>query len=120
MFWSPLDGAPDVNNEVLKLNLNNVDSIKKLVNELLYVEYNNWSLSWRLRCKESLKYVICYATDEELIHYYRASCPKIKLPSMISVRDFYIYVWEFMFGEESYEANSIDDFEMISQYDIFN
>ncbi|MDE9434314.1 hypothetical protein [Xenorhabdus bovienii] len=120
MFWSPLDGAPDANNELLNLNLNNINSIERLVRELLYVEYNNWSETWKYRCKESFKYAISYSSDKELIHYYNSGAPQIGLPDMFSVRNFYIYVWKFMFGEESYDAANIDNYEIISRFDIYD
>ncbi|MDE9542466.1 hypothetical protein [Xenorhabdus bovienii] len=119
MFWSPLNGAPDMNNELFKLNLNNIKSIERLVSQLLLVEYNNFSISWNYRCKENFKYVLCYSNDKELTRYYDSGAPQIELPDMIPVRDFYIHVWKFMFGEESYEAANVDDYEMISRFDIF-
>ncbi|WP_446471074.1 hypothetical protein [Xenorhabdus stockiae] len=120
MFWAPLAGGPHIDNSLLDLNLNNVKSIEKLVNELLFLEYNEFSMSWKHRCKESFKYVIRYASDEKLTRYYDSGAPQILLPDMISVRDFYIYVWKFMFGDESYEAAHLEDYEIISRFDIFN
>lgn len=119
IFWSPLAGGPHINNELLSLNLNNFKSIERLVRELLFLEYDEFSISWKHRCKESFKYVIWYASDEQLTRYYDSGASQILLPDMIPIRDFYIHVWKFMFGEESYEAANIDDYEIISRFDIF-
>ncbi|PHM36942.1 hypothetical protein Xmau_04092 [Xenorhabdus mauleonii] len=120
MFWAPLAGAPHIDDDIFNLNLNNVNSIERLVKELLLLEYNDFSMLWKYRCKESFKYAICYSSDEKLTRYYDSAAPQILLPDLISVRDFYIYVWKFMFGEESYEAANIDDYEKISRFDIFD
>ncbi|MDX7988920.1 hypothetical protein FE392_16585 [Xenorhabdus sp. 12] len=120
MFWAPLAGGPHIDENLLNLNLNNVKSIERLVNELLFLEYNEFSTSWKYRFKESFKYVICYASDEKLIRYYDSGAPQILLPDTIPIRDFYIQVWKFMFDEESYEAADIDNYELISRFDIFD
>ncbi|MBD2786696.1 hypothetical protein ID858_16705 [Xenorhabdus sp. DI] len=119
-FWSPLDGGPDVDQNLLKLNLNNLENINTIVVELLYDQFYEWPLSWQYRCKESLKYVIAYSSDKDLVRFYNSWSPQLGLPDVISVRDFYIYVWKVMFGEESYEAEDIDNYEIISRFDIFN
>lgn len=119
MFWSPLGDGPELDGGLSGLNLNNIDSINKLVQELLLPEYKNWPAQWQFNCKESLKYAICFASDKELERYYNVGLPQISLPTSIPIREFYIYIWKFMFNEEGYEISNPDLYEIISEYEIY-
>ncbi|MEQ2025602.1 hypothetical protein ABLB84_07365 [Xenorhabdus szentirmaii] len=55
-----------------------------------------------------------------MAYYYRCGLPQMKLPSVMSVKEFYIFVWKCMFDEESYEANDIDDYDVIDQYNTYD
>ncbi|CDL81843.1 hypothetical protein [Xenorhabdus szentirmaii] len=119
-FWALLNNEINSNHALFKLDLNDITNIEILVKQGFLPAYNKHSISWKNRLKESYKYKIKYGKENNLAYYYRCGLPQMKLPSVMSVKEFYILVWKCMFGEESYEANDIDDYDVIDQYNTYD
>ncbi|WP_193016779.1 hypothetical protein [Proteus sp. FME41] len=119
IFWSPLGDDCNTDKYYLNLNLNNKESIYSIVENVLIPELNLFSYKVKLRIKESLKYAITYYSDEKLAGAYDKSPTFVKLPDNITVRDFYIFVWKSMYGEESYQALEKDFYIEIPLEDIY-
>ena len=103
-FWSRLyeDFIP-IN--LRGLNFNNSESIDRIVNEHLLPELNATPISNRIRTKNSLKYSINFWDEHKLEYEYEGMSPAI--PSTFSYREFYIYVWNQLYPNESYIIDDI-------------
>lgn len=117
IFWSSL--GDDCNTDKYYLNLNNKESICSIFENVLIPELNLFSYKMKLRIKESLKYAINYYSDEKLAGAYDKSPTYIKLPDNMNVRDFYIFVWKSMYGEENYQALEKDFYIEIPLEEIY-
>lgn len=102
MIWQALSDAPNVDNCLFKLNLNNIENINTLINKLILPSYEKMPDFLKARCKDSFKYAINFCNDKELFEYYEDSIPEVYLPSYIKIKDFYIIVWTALFNKESY------------------
>ncbi|KAF2080566.1 hypothetical protein [Flavobacterium sharifuzzamanii] len=101
-FWAFMGEGYEIPAEILGLNLNNHASIEKLVNSFLKPELELENISWQYRCKESFRFAINFWTDYELKRSYDQTLAQLELPTQISIRDFYILVWNFLFDYESF------------------
>jgi len=109
-LWSELYHLPD---EIYGLNLNNISSINKLINDYLIHKIKLRSVSWAYRFKGSLKYAVNFWDDVELESLYNGSMPAIPLPSTIPVREFYIHVWNALYPDESYKIENPSDYILL-------
>lgn len=119
IFWSPLGDDCNTGKYYLNLNLNNKESICSIVENVLIPELNLFSYKIKSRIKESLKYAITYYSDKKLVDAYDKSPTFVKLPDNINVREFYIFVWKSMYGEESYQALEKDFYIEIPLEEIY-
>ncbi|MEQ4654331.1 hypothetical protein AB7092_15910 [Providencia rettgeri] len=118
-FWAPLDGGPNEDEPLLKLNLNNHSSIDLIVDKILKPYIDMLPLKYQIRFKDSFKYAIAYYSEKELKDCYYTGAPQLDLPDGITARDFYIYVWNLMYKNESYLASEKDNYTELSLNEIY-
>ncbi|MCG9527710.1 hypothetical protein MCM45_14265 [Providencia rettgeri] len=118
-FWAPLDGGPNEDEALLKLNLNNHSSIDLIVDKILKPYIDMLPLKYQIRFKDSFKYAIAYYSEKELKDFYYTGAPQLDLPDGITARDFYIYVWNLMYKNESYLASEKDNYTELSLNEIY-
>lgn len=63
-FWAPLDGGPNEDEALLKLNLNNHSSIDLIVDKILKPYIDMLPLKYQIRFKDSFKYAIAYYSEK--------------------------------------------------------
>nr|ELR5042365.1 hypothetical protein [Providencia stuartii]ELR5082300.1 hypothetical protein [Providencia stuartii] len=119
-FWAPLAGGPNVNESLLRMNLNNKINIDTIINEILKPNLELFDYRYKINFKNSFKCAISYYSDKELIDSFYNSQPQIDLPNNLPVRDFYIQVWFILYGNESYLPLDKECYTEISLEDIFN
>lgn len=118
-FWAPLDGGPNEDELLLKLNLNNPSSIDLIVGKILKPYIDILPLKYQIRFKNSFKYAITYYSEKELKDCYYTGTPQLELPDGITARNFYIYVWNFIYKGENYLASENDDHTELSLNEIY-
>ncbi|RUS65622.1 hypothetical protein CUZ56_02708 [Saezia sanguinis] len=119
VFGSSLGEGRELPKEIKGVNLNNNSSIEKMVNNYLKIEHKLWSDSMQLKVKESFRYGINYWPDQDLLNLYNEVLPQIVLPTNVSIREFYLNVWNLMFDNENIELLSFDYIE-IPELDIYS
>ena len=98
------------------LNFNNPMSIEQITNEHLMVELKATSVSNQERTKNSLKYAINFWDEHKLKDAYDGGMPAIGLPTAFSCREFYIYIWNQLFPNESHIINDKSLYTDIGQF----
>lgn len=119
VFWSSLGEGRELSKEIKGVSLNNNFSIEKMVNNYLKIEHKLLSDSMQLKVKESFRYGINYWSDQELLNLYNEVLPQIILPTNVSIRGFYLNVWNLMFDNENIELLSFEYIE-IPELDIYS
>ncbi|MEX6423908.1 hypothetical protein [Providencia manganoxydans] len=92
-FWAPLDGGPNEDEALLKLNLNNHSSIDLIVDKILKPYIDMLPLKYKIRFKDSFKYAIAYYSEKELKDCYYTGASQLDLPDGITAR-----IFIFMYG----------------------
>lgn len=69
--------------DLLGLNLVNRDSVKRLVKEYLYPEYQNFTISTQFRIKESLRFGLNFWTEERLHDQFPSTDAAFEIPQQI-------------------------------------
>ena len=118
-FWLELYDWDDIPREIRGLNLNNIDSINKLVKEFLYIRLLENPISIQYKIKESFRYAINFWDENKLIKHYQSVMPILSLPSTMSCLAFYKYVWSLMFPGESYTIKNKFDYTDIGPMSAF-
>lgn len=106
----------EIPTEILGLNLNNHTSIEKLVNSFLKPELELEDISWQFRFKESFRFAINFWTDYQLKNSYDQTLAQMGLPTEISIRDFYILVWNSLYDYELYVIEDKSSYEDIGPF----
>ncbi|MFM2479658.1 hypothetical protein [Celerinatantimonas sp. MCCC 1A17872] len=100
-FWGVLNECCDFT-EKRDLNLNNEVSIKEISENILIEAYIDLPYDIKIKTKDSLQYAINYWSDNKLERLYYCSIPMYSLPTNITVREFYIKVWNYIFNKDYY------------------
>ncbi|MCV2485569.1 hypothetical protein OD917_11575 [Flavobacterium sp. SH_e] len=115
-FWAFMGEGYEIPAEILGLNLNNHTSIEKVVNSFLKPELKLEDISWQFRFKESLRFAINFWTEDQLKRCYEQTLAQLQLPTQISIRDFYVLVWNLLFDYESYLIEDRSIYEDIGPF----
>ncbi|HBC6355201.1 TPA: hypothetical protein KEW64_003675 [Proteus mirabilis] len=102
-FWVPICEGYIIPEKYRGLNLNNHDSVVKLINDYLVPMARKYkSKSWHYFFKETLRYAINFWSNERLINIYMGVLPEIPPPQSkhIKMKDFYLLIWTGMYPNE--------------------
>jgi len=87
------------------LNLVNRDSVKRLVKEYLYPEYQNFTISTQFRIKESLRFGLNFWTEERLYDQFPSTDAAFEIPQQMTAKELYKQIWDDMFNNETYHLD---------------
>jgi len=108
VLWCNIGEGMNIPDDLRGLNLNNYDSISRLVKDYLMVNLKEKSISTQIRTKNTLKYAINFWDEKTLERIYEEVLPEIELPTAFSCKEFYIKVWTLLFPNESYHIDNDD------------
>ena len=94
------EGVDDRLERLSGMNLVNRDSVKKLVEEYLYPEYQNLPISTRFRIKESLRFGLNFWTEEKLYDQFPSTNAAFEIPQQMTAKELYKQIWDDMFDHE--------------------
>ena len=83
------------------MNLVNRESVKILVKEYLYPEYQNFTISTQFRIKESLRFGLNFWTEERLYEQFPSTDAALEIPQQMTAKELYKQIWDDMFDHEN-------------------
>ncbi|ELY4003384.1 hypothetical protein ACKS2F_003698 [Cronobacter dublinensis] len=110
MVWQPLAEDPNMDSKFLGLNLNNKKSLHSIFSGLIKPSYDRLVPFIKKRCKNSFAYAINFYDEQKLMRLYESAMPVFDPPSDMSIKQFYIAVWEMLFPEEDYKIKNSDEY----------
>ena len=111
-FLAPLYLEGDDNHPLFGINLNNEESMVKLVGEVLEPTYHSYAPHQQLRLKEALRYALNAYSDRKLSGAYDHALPALEMPSYKTPKEFFQDIWRLMLGDENYIVD-IEDYVVI-------
>lgn len=87
--------------ELSGMNLVNRESVKRLVKEYLYPEYQNFTISTQFRIKESLRFGLNFWTEERLYEQFPSTDAALEIPQQMTAKELYKQIWDDMFDHEN-------------------
>ena len=87
--------------ELSGMNLVNRESLKRLVKEYLYPEYQNFTISTQFRIKESLRFGLNFWTEERLYEQFPCTDAALEIPQQMTAKELYKQIWDDMFDHEN-------------------
>ena len=97
------------------LNLVNRDSVKRLVKEYLYPEYQNFTISTQFRVKESLRFGLNFWTEERLHDQFPSTDAAFEIPQQMTAKELYKQIWDDMFNNEDITISDITKYQESNQ-----
>lgn len=97
------------------LNLVNRDSVKRLVKEYLYPEYQNFTISTQFRIKESLRFGLNFWTEEQLHDQFPSTDAAFEIPQQMTDKELYKQIWDDMFNNEDITISDITKYQESNQ-----
>ena len=108
---------------MLSLNYNDATAMRQLIGDLCVPYFNKASENFRTHVKESLRWMLSGGYErqypeaeqsafEDIFDSDQDSC--IGLPD--NPRDFYIWLWEELFGNESWQIKDWSQYEYVPRY----
>ncbi|WEP45552.1 hypothetical protein NNQ27_01060 [Cronobacter dublinensis subsp. infanticibi] len=110
MIWQSLAEDPNMNNNVLGLNLSDKKSLNSILLGLIKTSYDRLAPFIKERCKNSFAYAINFYDEKKLLRIYESAMPVFDPPSDMSMKQFYITVWETLFPGENYQIKNSDEY----------
>ena len=101
--------------DLLGLNLVNRDSVKRLVKEYLYPEYQNFTISTQFRIKESLRFGLNFWTEERLRDQFPSTDAAFEIPQQMTAKELYKQIWDDMFNNEDITISDITKYQESNQ-----
>ena len=86
--------------ELSGMNLVNRESVKRLVKEYLYPEYQNFTISTQFRIKESLRFGLNFWTEERLYEQFPSTDAALEIPQQMTAKELYKQIWDDIFDHE--------------------
>lgn len=94
------EGVDERLEELSGMNLVNRESVKRLVKEYLYPEYQNFTISTQFRIKESLRFGLNFWTEEQLYEQFPSTDAALEIPQQMTAKELYKQIWDDMFDHE--------------------
>lgn len=94
------EGVDERLEELSGMNLVNRESVKRLVKEYLYPEYQNFTISTQFRIKESLRFGLNFWTEEQLYEQFPSTDAALEIPQQMTAKELYKQIWDNMFDHE--------------------
>lgn len=109
------EGVDNKLEDLSGLNLVNRDSVKRLVKEYLYPEYQNFTISTQFRIKESLRFGLNFWTEERLRDQFPSTDAAFEIPQQMTAKELYKQIWEDMFNNEDITISDITKYQESNQ-----
>lgn len=119
MIWQALSEDPNMDSSLLALNLSNEKSLSLVLTELIKPSYDNFPYFIKDRCKNSFAYAINFYDEKLLSRLYESAIPLFDPPNNMSMKQFYVTVWESLFPGESFLINNPEEYIEISFNDLY-
>ncbi|MDP9769254.1 hypothetical protein FJP64_15640 [Kosakonia cowanii] len=119
MLWQALSEAPNMDASLVGLNLSNEKSLSLAFRELIKPSYDNFPNFIKDRCKNSLAYAINFYDEKLLLRLYESAIPLFEPPKNMSMRQFYVTVWECIFPGERYLINNLEEYVEIPFNELY-
>ncbi|ELY3805381.1 hypothetical protein SMX72_003989 [Cronobacter sakazakii] len=119
MVWQSLAEDPNMDSSFIGLNLSNEESLDLVLKGLIKPSYDNLPPFIKDRCKNSFAYAISFYDEKQLKRLYESAIPVFDPPSKISMREFYIIVWDILFPGEDFMINNPDDYIEVVFSDLY-
>ena len=119
MIWQALSEDPNMDASLVGLNLSNENSLSLAFRKLIKPFYDNFPYFIKDRCKNSLAYAINFYDEKLLSRLYESAIPLFEPPKNMSMKQFYVTVWEGLFPGESFLINNPEEYIEISFNDLY-
>lgn len=119
MIWQALSEDPNMDASLVGLNLSNEKSVSLALQKLIKPSYDNCPNFIKGRCKNSLAYAINFYDEKMLSRLYESAIPLFEPPKNMSMKQFYVTVWEGLFPGESFLINNPEEYIEISFNDLY-
>jgi len=119
MIWQALSEDPNMDASLVGLNLSNEKSLSLALRELINPFYDNFPCFIKGRCKNSLAYAINFYDEKMLSRLYESAIPLFDPPNNMSMKQFYVAVWECLFPGESCLINNPDEYVEIPFNELY-
>lgn len=114
MLWQALSEDPNMDASLIGLNLSNGKSLSLAFRKLIKPSYDNFPYFIKDRCKNSLAYAINFYDEKLLLRLYESAVPLFDPPNTMSMKQFYVTVWEGLFPDENFLINNPEEYVEIS------
>ncbi len=119
MLWQALSEDPNMDASLVGLNLSNEKSLSLAFRELIKSSYDNFPYFIKDRCKNSLAYAINFYDEKLLSRLYESAIPLFDPPNNMSMKEFYVTVWECLFPGESCLINNPEEYVEIPFNELY-
>ena len=101
-----------------QIDPNNELDVKKIFKEWLVPIYKRWGTSTKLKLKESLRYLLNSNDDDLFDLVAGGNEPPFEFPEPLI--NYFIWLWEVLFGNESYRIENLDEYVVNNQFGTIN
>ena len=119
MLWQALSEDPNMDASLVDLNLSNEKSLSLAFRELIKPSYDNFPNFIKDRCKNSLAYAINFYDEKLLLRLYEYAIPLFDPPNNMSMKQFYVIVWECLFSGERCLINNPEEYVEIPFNELY-
>lgn len=119
MLWQALSEDPNMDTSLIGVNLSNEKSLSLVLRELIKSSYDNFPNFIKDRCKNSLAYAINFYDEKLLLRLYESAIPLFDPPNNMSMKQFYVTVWEFLFPGERCLINNPEEYVEIPFNELY-
>lgn len=119
MLWQALSEDPNMDASLVGLNLSNEKSLSLVLRELIKPFYDNFPYFIKDKCKNSLAYAINLYDEKLLSRLYESAIPIFEPPNNMSMKKFYVTVWECLFPGVSCLINNPEEYVEIPFNELY-
>lgn len=119
MLWQGLSEDPNMDTSLIGLNLSNEKSLSLALQKLINPSYDNCPNFIKDRCKNSLAYAINFYDEKLLLRLYESAIPLFDPPNNMSMKQFYVTIWECLFPGKSCLINNPEEYVEIPFNELY-
>lgn len=119
IIWQSLSEDPNMDPELLGLNMNRTDSLYRILIEKVMPSFEELPEFIKARCKNSLEFAINYENEDSLRRNYESAIPIFDPPGDISMKELHKLLWETLFPNAQCEKLPCSMYDTINLSDLY-